>query len=78
MRYELWHIGSANLMDDFQTESEALDAVRVYLTPDERGSTVDVALVIYDVAGRGPRSLQGPELASLAFSQSTGHARQSA
>ena len=24
VRYELWHVGSANLMDDFEGEAEAL------------------------------------------------------
>ena len=38
MRYELWHIESANLMDDFETEAEALDVARAYLTPDEDGT----------------------------------------
>jgi hypothetical protein len=31
MMYELWHIASGNLLEDFETESEALDAVRGYV-----------------------------------------------
>jgi hypothetical protein len=78
MRYELWHIESANLMDDFEDEAEALAVVRAYLTPDEDGSTVDVALMIYDDTGQDPRSLCGAELASLAFGPSQSPTRQSA
>ena len=77
MRYELWHIESANLMDDFEREGEALDAARAYLTPDEDGVTVDVALLVYDDAGQS-RSLHGAELASLVFGSSEDSVRQSA
>ncbi|MFN8634089.1 MAG: hypothetical protein U0893_09555 [Chloroflexota bacterium] len=70
MRYELWHVGSANLMDDFGDEAEAYDVVRAYLTPDDDGVSVDVALVIYDEAGNEIRSLHGDALASLVFGPS--------
>ena len=65
MRYELWHVGSANLTDDFGDEAEAYDVVRTYLTPDEDGVVVDVALVIYDETGNEIRSLHGDSLAAL-------------
>ena len=78
MRYELWHIESANLMDDFETEAEALAVARAYLTPDEDGTTVDVALMVYDDSGQDPRSVHGAELASLVFGPSQSSARQSA
>lgn len=77
MRYELWHIESANLMDDFDHEAEALDAARAYLTPDEAGVTVDVALMVYDDDGQA-RSLHGTELVSLVFGPSKDRVRQSA
>jgi hypothetical protein len=77
MRYELWHIESANLMDDFENEAEALDAVRAYLTPDEDGVTVDVALLVSD-STKQPRSVHGAELASLAFGPDHDRVRQSA
>lgn len=78
MRYELWHIDSANPMDDFETETEALDVARVYLTPDEKGATVDVALMVYNDSDWEPRSLHGAELAALVFGPSRNPARQSA
>ena len=31
MMYELWHLASGNLLEDFETESDALHAVREYL-----------------------------------------------
>lgn len=78
MRYELWHIESANLMDDFEDEAEALAVARAYLTPDEDGATVDVAVMVYDNAEHEPRSLHGAELASLVFGPSQDQVRQSA
>jgi hypothetical protein len=78
MHYELWHVESANLMDAFDDESEALDVVRAYLTPDQEGRTVDVALMVYDHAGQRVRSLEGVALAALAFGPTHGEIRQSA
>ena len=78
MRYELWHIGSANLVDDFEDEAEAFDAARAYLTPDEHGVVIDVAVLVYDDAGSNARSLHGEELARLVFGPSSGGVRQSA
>ena len=42
MQYELWHVESPNLMDDFDTEAEVLDVARLYLTPGQDGVTVDL------------------------------------
>lgn len=78
MRYELWHIESANLMDDFESQAGALEAARAYLTPDDEGVTVDVALMVYGDAGQEPRSLHGTELESLVFGRPRGDTRQSA
>lgn len=77
MRYELWHIESANLMDDFEEEGEALAVARAYLTPDKDGVTVDVALMVYDDAGQA-RSLHGRELAAMLFGPASDNVRQSA
>jgi hypothetical protein len=77
MHYELWHGETANLMDDFADEAEALDAVRAYLTPDEDGVTVDVALLVFDEAGQ-PRSVEGRALASWAYGSDQGKVRRSA
>jgi len=78
MRYELWHVESANLMDDFESQGEALEAARAYLTPDDDGVTVDVALMVYGDAGQEPSSLHGAELESLVFGRPRDQARQSA
>ena len=51
MRYELWHIHSASLMDDFKDEADALAVARAYLAPDKDGVSVDVALLVYDDDG---------------------------
>ena len=64
-------------MDDFESEAEALDAARAYLTPDNDGVTVDVALLVYDETGQA-RSLHGADLASLVFGPSQDTVRQSA
>ena len=78
MRYELWHVESANLMDDFEKEAEALAVARAYLTPDEDGVTVDVALLVYDGSSQEPRSLHGAELAALAFGSPSDPVKQPA
>jgi hypothetical protein len=49
-------------MEDFDTEAEARDAARVYLTPDEDGEVVDVLLVVNDDAGVPVRAIEGEEL----------------
>ena len=77
MRYELWHIESANLMDDFETDAEALDVARAYLAPDKNGAIIDVALVVYDDAAQAPLSLHGADLASLVVGPSQHPVRRS-
>ncbi len=72
MWYELWHIQSANLIDDFADEADALAAARAYLTPDAGGQTVDVLLVVRDDADQIVRSFEGEALARLAFGSSDG------
>ena len=77
MHYEMWHVETANLMDDFDDEAEALDAARAYLTSDESGAVVDVALMVYD-GDRRVRSIHGDELARLVFGAPPREVRQSA
>lgn len=67
MRYELWHVGTANLIDDFDNEAGTLAVTRKYLLPDDEGSTVDVALVSYNEAGQIVNSLEGDALAAYVF-----------
>ncbi|MCC6946086.1 MAG: hypothetical protein IT335_16035 [Thermomicrobiales bacterium] len=78
IRYELWHVGTANLIDDFEDEAEALAVTRDYLLPDERGEVVDVALVSYDKAGQIVRALDGDALATFVFGAGQPGARRSA
>jgi hypothetical protein len=78
MRYELWHVQSANLMDDFQEPAEALAAARAYLSPHEDGVNVDVALLVYDDSDQEPRSLHGAELSTRVFGSPNDQVRQSA
>lgn len=78
MHYELWHAESANLIEDFVAEDEALAVAREYLTPDERGETVDVVLIVSDGAGQLIRSIEGAELAALAVGPASGETRRTA
>jgi len=78
MIYEMWHIETANLMDDFKDEAEALDAARAYLAPDDEGKVIDVALIVYDDDGRRVRSIEGAELSAMVSQTPPGDVRQSA
>jgi hypothetical protein len=64
MWYELWDVASGNLITDFSSESEAAEAARAYLTADQSGPAVDVALVIYDEDDQPVQSLEGSALAA--------------
>jgi hypothetical protein len=77
MLYEMWHVETANLMDDFDDEAVAFDAVCAYLTPDENGIIEDVFLIVYD-GEQWVRTLHGDELARLVSGGSPGQVRQSA
>jgi hypothetical protein len=78
MRYQMWHVASSNLMDDFDREDEALDALRANLTPNKHGVTIDVLLIAYDDDGKPLQSIEGEDLARLAFESSIGQARRAA
>jgi hypothetical protein len=64
MWYELWDIASGNLITDFDSESEALEAARAYVTASDTGPAVDVSLTVYDDQGQPLRSLEGDSLAA--------------
>ena len=64
MWYELWDVASGNLITDFDSESDAVEAARAYVTADERGPSVDVSLVVYDDDDHAVRSLEGAALAT--------------
>jgi hypothetical protein len=65
MWYELWHVASGNLIADFDSEAEAMEATRAYLSPGPSGPAVDVSLVMYDDE-QPVRALEGPDLAAWA------------
>lgn len=76
MTYQLWDLASRNLVDEFEAEADAFEAARAYLTPDEDGVTVEVALVVYGSAGVPVRSIHGVELTTIVFGSATGEARR--
>jgi len=68
MMFELWHIPSRNLLEDFETESEALDAVREYVDANDVGMLRELSLgaVPTDASELGqdlPPTLAGDALA---------------
>ena len=65
MWYELWSVASGNLIADFDSEADAIEATRAYLTPSATGPAVDVSLVVYD-AEQPVRALEGADLATWA------------
>lgn len=62
MWYELWDVASGNLITDFDSESEAVEATRAYLTASDAGPVVDVSLIVYDDEDRVLQSLEGDAL----------------
>ena len=74
MWYELWDVASGNLITDFATEDESVEAARVYITADETGPAVDVSLIVYDNNDQPIRSLEGDALkAWLGLSREARH-----
>jgi hypothetical protein len=76
MTYQLWDMVSRNLIDEFDVEGEALEAARTYLTPDEDGVSVEVALVVYDDGDAPTRSIHGAELLALVLASAGGEAKR--
>ena len=62
MWYELWDVASGNLITDFGSEAEAVEAARAYITVDDGGPAVDVSLIVYGDDDRPLRSLEGAAL----------------
>jgi hypothetical protein len=67
MYWELWDVGSRNLIEDFASEEEALQAVREILAPNRPELIDDLALVAMYEEGESrdaelPPALQGAEL----------------
>lgn len=78
MNYQIWDTATRNLIDEFKTDSEAVAAVQTYLSPDEHGRVIAVALVVYDEAEVPVRSIHGDELAALVRGQGAEAPRRSA
>ena len=76
MTYQIWDLASRNLIDEFDVEAEALEAAKAYLTPDEDGVTIEVALVLYGDADGPTRSIHGDELTTMVFASPAGEAKR--
>jgi hypothetical protein len=61
--YELWDTKSRNLLDDFDTEAEALDAVRELVALNGPGCTDAMALTRVHVDGHMATLAVGADLA---------------
>lgn len=77
MHYELWDLLSRNMMADFETEVEALTAVRDLLALNTPEMTDELILVWRD-ADRGGTIAEGAELAARARAVTPGRAPSSA
>ena len=63
--YELWDTESRNLLDDFDSEGEALEAVRSLIALNGPGTTIALALTRVDSNGHMTTLAMGTALASL-------------
>jgi hypothetical protein len=64
--YELWDTASRNLLEDFDTEAEALEAVRSLIALNGPGCTDALALTRVYADGRMTTMAMGTSLASRA------------
>ena len=72
MHYELWDTESRNLLDDFDTEAEALAAIRALLVINEPEMAHALALLRVGGPGGGALVAQGSDLAARARSATAG------
>jgi len=63
MTYELWHLTGGSMIDWFEDQQIALEAVRAYLDADEAN---EVGLRILDANGETLLSATGPSLVEWA------------
>ena len=75
--YELWDAQSGNLLDDFDTEAEALEAVRELVVLNGAGCTDSLALTRVHVDGRMATLAMGADLAIRAQAIRSGHSQLS-
>ena len=66
MHYELWDTESGNLLDDFETQAEAVGSARSLIGLNGAGAMAAVALVRVDDSGRAATIASGPRLEELA------------
>lgn len=59
MTYELWHVTGGSMIDTFEDQDVALEAVHAYLDADEADQ---VALIVWDANGTIVMSPTGPAL----------------
>ena len=72
MRYELWHLMSRNLLEEFETESEALAAVREYVEADEPAMVQELAVSAVPTDAGDVHTALPPTLAGDALAERTG------
>ena len=63
MTYELWHLEGKSIVDSFDDQDVALEAVRAYLDADEADQ---VALIVRDASGTIVMSPSGAALTEWA------------
>jgi hypothetical protein len=78
MRFELWDLTTRNVAGFFDTEAEALAAVRAAFQSHGRGYAEAFALVREDARGRSKTIARGAELVERAVSAAPGRGRISA
>ena len=74
--YELWDAESGNLLDDFDTEVEALERVRALISLNGPGCTDTLALTSVYEGGRMTTLAMGEALADRAQSGAPGRERR--
>jgi len=73
--YELWDTESRNLLDDFDTEAEALEAVRALIDLNGDACTIGLALTRVGTGGRMTTLAMGEDLALRARAATTERGR---
>ena len=70
--YELWHIPSRNLLEEFATESEALDAIREYVDANNVGMLQELSLSVVPTDASEWSQALPPTLAGNALAERLG------
>jgi len=78
MIYQLWDVETGNLVEDFLSEAEALNAARELIALSGESYAEILALASADEAGGGVLIAEGPSLLERAVSFGTSPASRSA